>query len=109
MTFIVRAGILVILFVLLSSLSSSTENQLSPQDQAWVVLRDGLEETKATRRVEAVKALSLLSSDRKAVRFALRALRDRNTGVRTAAAARLGQLHAYGAITALQEALADTE
>jgi len=109
MAFIVRAGVLAILFALLSSFSSSTESQLSPQDQAWVVLRGGLEETKATKRAEAVKALSLLSGDRKAVRFALRALHDNNAGVRTAAAATLGQLHAYGAITALKEALSDKD
>ncbi len=109
MAFIVRAGVLAILFALLSSFSSSTESQLSPQDQAWVVLRGGLEETKATKRAEAVKALSLLSGDRKAVRFALRALHDNNAGVRTAAAATLGQLHAYSAITALKEALSDKD
>ncbi len=109
MAFRVRAGVVAILFALLSSFSSSTESQLSPQDQAWVVLRGGLEETKATKRAEAVKALSLLSGDRKAVRFALRALHDNNAGVRTAAAATLGQLHAYSAITALKEALSDKD
>src|SRR5438445_7243223 len=106
---LVRAGVLLILFGVLSSFSSSAESQLSPQDQAWVVLRGGLEETKATKRAEAVKALSLVSSDRKAVRFALRALHDSNAGVRTAAAATLGQLHASSAITALKEALSDKD
>jgi HEAT repeat protein len=109
MAFIVRAGVLLILFSALPSFSSSTEAQLSPQDQAWVVLRGGLEDTKATKRAEAVKALSLVSSDRKAVRFALRALHDSNAGVRTAAAATLGQLHAASAIMALKEALSDKD
>ncbi len=109
MEFILRAGVLATLFALLSSSSCSTEAQLSPQDQAWVVLRGGLEETKATKRAEAVKALSLLPGDRKAVRFALRALHDSNAGVRTAAAATLGQLHAYSTITALKAALSDKD
>jgi HEAT repeat protein len=81
----------------------------SPRDQAWHVLRSGLVEEKAPRRVDAVKALSLVTGDRTAERFALHALQDKSPDVRTAAAATLGQLHATSAIPDLKEALSDKE
>ena len=78
-----------------------------PREQAWQVLDDGLAESAAQKRMEAVKALSLLSGERRATRLALRRLTDDNFLVRTAAATTLGQLHATTAIPQLKEALSD--
>jgi HEAT repeat protein len=110
MAFRVRAGVL-ILGCLLSGLcfSADTPPQLSPKDQAWAVLREGLGETKAPKRMEAVRSLSLLPGHRLAIGSALRALNDKNSSVRTAAAATLGQLNATSAIPALKEALEDKD
>ena len=110
MAFRVRAGVL-ILGCLLCGLCFSADNppQLSPKDQAWAVLREGLSETKAPKRMEAVEALSLLPGHRRAIQSALSALNDNNSSVRTAAAATLGQLHATSAIPALKEALSDKD
>jgi HEAT repeat protein len=110
MAFRVRAGVL-ILGCLLSGLcfSADTPPQLSPKDQAWAVLREGLGETKAPKRMEAVQSLSLLPGHRLAIGSALRALNDKNSSVRTAAAATLGQLNATSAIPALKEALEDKD
>jgi HEAT repeat protein len=106
-----RAGVQLILFSLIfsSCLGADEPAQASPRDQAWLVLRSGLSEIKAPKRLEAVKALSLIPGDRNAERLALHALEDNNASVRTAAAATLGQLHATSAIPALKEALSDKD
>jgi HEAT repeat protein len=108
MAFRVRAGV-VLLFLLTNFALSAEDQQLNPRDQAWAILRGGLEARKATKRLEAVKALSLITGDRSAVRFALRALQDKDGRVRTAAAASLGQLHATSAAPALKESLSDKD
>jgi HEAT repeat protein len=79
------------------------------QERAWKILRGGLEETKASRRVEAVKALSLLSGHRLAIKLSLSALHDKDPKVRASAASTLGQLHASSAVPALKEALSDED
>ena len=77
------------------------------QERSWEILHAGLNERKASKRVEAVKALSWLPGHRRAVRFAVAGLHDRDPRVRTAAAATLGQLHATTSIPELKRALAD--
>jgi len=79
------------------------------RQQAWMVLNSGLAHTKAQHRVEAVKALSLVTAERASVKLALHALDDDNSAVRTAAAITLGQLHAANAIPQLRQALSDKE
>jgi HEAT repeat protein len=79
------------------------------RQQAWMVLNSGLAHTKAQHRVEAVKALSLVTAERASVKLALHALDDDNSDVRTAAAITLGQLHAANAIPQLRQALSDKE
>lgn len=61
------------------------------------------------QRVEAVKAISLLQGNRQAVRFALRALQDKNPKVRAAGAASLGELNAIPAVPALRAMLSDKD
>jgi len=83
--------------------------QPDPQEQAWQILRDGLAQKKASRRILAVQALSLLPNNHRATAFALDALKDKNAKIRAAAAVVLGQQHAQNAIPALKEALKDRE
>jgi len=108
-----RATSLLIL-VLLSAIPTITaanakEAQPDPRENAWKVLRGGLEDKKVSNRTVAVQALSLMPGNARATRFALAALRDKNPGVREAAAVVLGQQHARSAIPALKEALSDSE
>ncbi|HKW18662.1 MAG TPA: HEAT repeat domain-containing protein [Terriglobales bacterium] len=94
-----------------ASNSRLTAQSSSPdfQDEAWRVLWLGLHSSSAAKRVEAVKALSLIKGNQRATAFALRALNDKDSKVRTAAASTLGQLHAIKAIPHLREALSDKE
>jgi HEAT repeat protein len=106
-----RATVLVILTVSIASLPFTAEDQpqQSPEEQAWQILRSGLQDRKASNRTAAVQTLSLLPGNRRATTFALSALQDRNADVRTAAAVALGQQHARTAIPALKSALNDSE
>jgi HEAT repeat protein len=79
------------------------------QEKAWQVLQSGLHSRKAAQRTEAVKAISLLAGNRQAIRFTLRAMRDKNPRVRAAAASTLGELHATNTIPALKAALSDKD
>jgi len=112
MTFGERAyAQLVAVVLLVTAFSQLIESQVQPgpRQQAWAVLNGGLAEVKPNKRTEAVKALSLLSGERSAVKLAIHALQDENASVRTAAAATLGQLHATSAIPDLKEALSDKD
>lgn len=97
------------LLLLSLPLFSTEPSTPPPRQQAWTVLNSGLADTKAQHRVEAVRALSLVTGERVAVKLALHALDDRNAEVRTAAATTLGQLHAATAIPQLRVALSDKE
>jgi HEAT repeat protein len=100
-----------LLALLLASLPLFSTDPTTPQprQQAWTVLNSGLAHTKAQHRVEAVRALSLVTGERAAVKLALHALADDNTEVRATAATTLGQLHATSAIPDLRQALSDKE
>jgi HEAT repeat protein len=89
--------------------ANAKEAQPDPRENAWKVLRGGLEDKKVSNRTVAVQALSLMPGNARATRFAMAALRDKNTGVREAAAVVLGQQHARSAVPALKEALSDSE
>lgn len=84
-------------------------SQPSLQEKSWKILHAGLNEPKASKRIEAVKALSWLTGNHRATRFAVAALHDKDPHVRTAAAASLGQLHATTAIPDLKQALGDKD
>src|SRR5438874_16071 len=100
-----------LLALLLVSLPLFSTNPITPQprQQAWTVLNSGLAHAKAQHRIEAVRALSLVTGERAAVKLAVHALADDNPEVRTAAATTLGQLHAASAILELRQALSDKE
>jgi len=109
MRFRVRVGVRVVLLLVSATCFADAPTPISPRDQAWQVLREGLADTKVAKRKEAVQALSLISGNRTAQRLAVHALSDAHPSVRTAAAATLGQLHATSAIPDLKEALSDKE
>ncbi len=79
------------------------------RERSWSVLTEGLKHDHAARRMVAVQALSLMPKNRRAERFALSALKDKDAKVRAAAATTLGQLHATAAVPALREALNDSQ
>ena len=81
----------------------------SLQDQAWEILQTGQTEKAASNRGSAVAALGLLRDDPRAVEFAEKALADKKTGVRAAAANGLGQMGSRSSIPLLKEALADKQ
>jgi HEAT repeat protein len=111
MPFRLRAGARLLIFLIVFAAVSLSDDasSLNPNQQAWRVLNVGLTSQKASPRVEAVKALSLVSHNRMAERLAMKALGDDDAKVRTAAAATLGQLHATAAIPSLKEALEDKD
>jgi HEAT repeat protein len=77
--------------------------------QAWDLLVSGTKEDSTTKRATAVRVLSLLMGDVRAVTLATHALSDAKAQVRVAAAIALGDLHAKSAIPKLEEALSDKE
>jgi HEAT repeat protein len=79
------------------------------RDQAWELLLSGIKEDSPERRATAVRVLSLLTGEAKAVTLASRALSDSKPQVRVAAAIALGELHAKSAIPKLENALSDQE
>lgn len=79
------------------------------EEKSWLILQTGLHSKRAQQREEAVKALSLLEGNHQAIRFSLRALRDKNPRVRGAAASTLGDLHATATVPALRAAVSDKD
>ena len=77
------------------------------EERAWTVLHAGLTDRSQSHRRAAVEALSLMTGDQRATRFAIRALKDKGERVRVAAAAALGQLHARVAVPELKNSLKD--
>lgn len=80
------------------------------KDQAWDLLQKGTQENSAAKRATAVRVLSLLRGEPRAVTLAIHALGDDKPQVRGAAAFALGELHAPTAIPELEAAaLSDKE
>lgn len=79
------------------------------RQQAWELLRTGVQDSSTELRATTVGVLSLLRGEPEAVRMARKALEDEKADVRAAAAASLGELHDVGAIPKLKAALEDKE
>jgi HEAT repeat protein len=98
-----------------SDVKPSTGSQAEPvskptvKDQAWNLLSGGIKENSADKRAAAVRALSLLTGETKAIRLASTALSDGKPQVRVAAAIALGELQAKSAIPKLEQAVSDKE
>jgi HEAT repeat protein len=89
----------------------TTETDSKPvlKDRAWDLLLSGIKESSTAKRATAVRVLSLLTGEARAVRLASHALSDSKPQVRVAAALVLGELHANSAIPKLEVALSDKE
>jgi HEAT repeat protein len=81
----------------------------TPQEQAWDILRSGVNEKSTAKRVQAVRSLRLLPGDPKATEMAQRALQDRKHEVRVAAATALGLMGSKVSIPELKKALTDKD
>lgn len=81
----------------------------TPQQQAWNILRAGVNEKNTGKRTEAVRALRLLPGDPEAVEMAEKALQDQKPAVRAAAATALGLMGSKASIPELKKALSDKE
>ena len=84
--------------------ASQAENSKPVKDQAWDLLQSGLDDPGTTKRATAVRVLSLLTGETRAVTLPSRVLSDPKAQVRVAAAIALGELHAKSAIPKLREA-----
>jgi HEAT repeat protein len=92
-----------------TSSQAATASTPTVQDQAWDLLRSGVKEDSTAKRATAVRVLSLLTGETRAVTLASHALDDTRPEVRVAAAIALGELHAKSAIPKLEAALSDKE
>lgn len=93
-----------------NSTSANDEPSISElEEKSWLILQTGLRDKKVAQREAAVKALSLIDGNRQAIRFSLRAMRDKNPRVRAAAASTLGELHATATLPALRAAISDKD
>src|SRR5437879_5491536 len=81
----------------------------TPQQQAWNILRVGVNQENTGKRTQAVRALRLLPGNPEALEMAQRALRDQKPEVRTAAATALGLMGSNVPIPELKKALSDKE
>ncbi len=76
-------------------------------NRGWLVLEAGLAQKNAAQRVASVRVLGLIPDDAHAAELAERALKDKSSAVRVAAATSLGKMHATEADASLREALND--
>ena len=81
----------------------------TPEQQAWKMLRSGLEEKSAGKRAQAVRALRLLPRDPEAAAMARTALKDPKTEVRIAGATSLGLMNSKESIPDIKKALSDRQ
>ncbi|SRR5579883_1443495 len=88
---------------------SAVDSNLPAPERAWNLLNSGLQEESAAKRTIAVRVLSLMTSDKRALKLSLNALNDDKPEVRAAAAFSLGELHDKSVIPPLEKALADKD
>ena len=88
---------------------SSLWSAETPAQTAWGILQNAVADKSAEKRVNAARALGLITRDPKAAGMAENALEDEKGDVRAAAAAALGEMDATGSIPKLRKALSDKE
>jgi HEAT repeat protein len=98
---------LALLFLLLAAIIPGLSQ--TKADEAWQIIRANANEKETSKRVQAVRVLSLLPGDAQAREIAENALKDKNPEMRSAAAIVLGELHARSSIPRLREILSDNE
>lgn len=94
---------------LLDSSAANPSGQPNYRQQAWELLRTGVQDSSTELRATTVGVLSLLRGEAEAIRMARKALDDGKAEVRAAAAASLGELHDAEAIPKLKATLEDKE
>jgi HEAT repeat protein len=97
-----RSAVLLVLLAHAGSLLAQP-----PQQQAWNILRAGVNDKSTGKRTQAVRALRLLPVDPEASEMAQRALQDQKPEVRVAAANALGLMGSRVSIPGLKKALSD--
>jgi HEAT repeat protein len=102
-----RRSTLIIVIKLLLNAFTVQACALTAADPAWSLLDAGLTQKSAARRVAAVRVLGRIPNDPHAIELAEKALKDKSSSVRTAAATALGLMHASAADTDLKQALKD--
>ncbi len=101
-----RSAVMIGIKLLINALSVQACAQ-SSITQAWPVLEAGLGGKSPTQRTAAVRILGLIPDDAHAAELAEKALKDKSSAVRVAAATSLGKMHATGADASLKESLND--
>jgi HEAT repeat protein len=97
-----RPAVLLVLLAHAGALFAHT-----PQQQAWDILRAGVNQKNTGKRTQAVRALRLLPGDAEATKMAQMALQDRKPEVRAAAATALGLMGSKESTPELKNALSD--
>jgi len=97
-----RSAVLLVLMAHAGALLAQT-----PQQQAWDILRIGVNQKSTGKRTQAVRALRLLPGNPEATKMAQTALQDRKPEVRAAAATALGVMGSKESTPELKNALAD--
>jgi HEAT repeat protein len=102
-----RRSTLIIVIKLLVNAFTVQACAQTPADPAWSLLEAGLTQKSAARRVAAVRVLGPIPNAPHAIELAEKALKDKSSLVRAAAATSLGQMHASAADSSLKAALND--
>src|SRR5712691_278299 len=97
-----RYALLLVLLARAGALLAQT-----PQQQAWDILRTGVNQKSTGKRTQAVRALRLLPGDPEASEMAQKALQDQKPEVRATAATALGLMGSKVSIPELKKALSD--
>jgi len=97
-----RSAVLLVLLAHAGALLAQT-----PQQQAWDILRTGVNQKSSGKRTQAVRALRLLPGNSEATKMAQTALQDPKPEVRAAAATALGLMGSKESVPELKNALAD--
>jgi HEAT repeat protein len=101
-----RSTLIVVIKLLISAFTVQACAQTAA-DPAWSVLEASLTQKSAACRVAAVRVLGHIPNDPHAIELAEKALKDKSSFVRAAAATSLGQMHASSADSSLKAALDD--
>jgi len=81
----------------------------TPKEQAWQILDSACTGDKTSDRATAIRVLGLMPNDAKAVRLAVKALKDAKPEVRAAAAAALGDMNSRKSIPKLRVVMNDED
>lgn len=101
-----RSTLIIVIKLLINTFTVQACAQTAA-DPAWSLLEAGLTQKSSARRLTAVQNLSRIPNNDHAIELAEKALKDKNSGVRAAAATALGLMHASAADAELKQALKD--